>query len=193
MSSLRISGAALLVAAALPLAACGSASTNTDTSASLSSAAKQAIGLRFAQCMRASGVPSFPDPGSNGHGGIAIQARERAGSGPSLSVNGVSVAAPQFQSAMQACRKYLPNGGRPTAAQTARAKAQALAMARCMRTHGVPNFPDPQFRTGPGGGGGVFFGGGPGQIDRNSPAFQAAQKICMPLFGKGTDVQAPAP
>ena len=32
-------------------------------------------------------------------------------------------------------------------------------MSRCMRSHGVPNFPDPQFQTGPGGGFGVRIGG----------------------------------
>ena len=74
-------------------------------------------------------------------------------------MNGVEVNGPAFQSAMQACRSYLPNGGHPSAAQTAKAKSQALAMSRCMRSHGVPNFPDPQFQTGPGGGFGIRIDG----------------------------------
>jgi hypothetical protein len=137
--------------------------------------------------MRTHGVPNFPDPGGNGRGGIEIQASQRVGAGTSMSVNGVVVAAPAFQRAMQSCRKNLPNGGQPTAADTARMKQQALAMARCMRSHGVTNFPDPQFGTGPGGGATVKIAGT--GIDFNSPAFQAAQKACQPLFGGPKSVQ----
>ena len=66
----------------------------------------------------------------------------------------------------------------------------ASKAARCMRSHGVPNFPDPQFQTGPGGGLGVRIGG-PG-INPRSPAFQAAQKACGGIFG-GLKVTAKAP
>ncbi len=146
--------------------------------------------LAFANCVRSHGVPNFPDPTNNRNGGIAIQQSDRAGSGPSTKVNGVPVNGPAFQSAMQACRKYLPNGGHPSAAKTAQMKAKALAMARCMRSHGVPNFPDPQFQTGPGGGFGVRLGG-PG-VNPNSPAFQTAQKACGSIFG-GARPDAAAP
>jgi hypothetical protein len=105
-----------------------------------------------------------------------------------MKINGVPVNGRTFQGAMQACRTYLPNGGHPTAAQTAKAKAQALAMSRCMRTHGVPNFPDPQFRTGPNGGVGVQMNGA--GIDPSSPAFQNAQKECGSIFGgKGPAIE----
>jgi hypothetical protein len=170
-----------LLAAALGLAACGSSSPSATTAASGAAAAKQASGLAFARCIRAHGVPNFPDPTGNGQGGIEIKQSARSGSGPSTEVNGVSVNGPAFRSAMQACRSYLPNGGHPTPAQTAQLKAKALAMSRCMRSHGVPNFPDPQFQTGPDGGFGIRLGG-PG-IDRSSPAFQAAQKTCGGILG----------
>ena len=93
---------------------------------------------------------------------------------------------------MQACRSYLPNGGHPSAAQTDKLKAQALAMSRCMRSHGVPNFPDPTFQTGPGGGvaAGIRISGA--GINPNSPAFQAAQKACAQFFG-GPKTTAKAP
>jgi hypothetical protein len=170
-----------LLPAAIGLAACGSSDPSTTTGASNAATGKQASGLAFAQCVRSHGVPNFPDPGSNGNGGIQIQQSDRSGSGPSTKVNGVSVNGPAFQSAMQACRHYLPNGGRPTAAQTAKAKAQALAMSRCMRSHGVPNFPDPQFGNGPDGGVGIRLSGA--GIDPYSPAFQAAQKLCASIEG----------
>jgi hypothetical protein len=140
--------------------------------------------LAFAKCMRAHGVSNFPDP-TGGELNLQVQKTPN-----STSVNGVEVNGPVFQSALQACRSYLPNGGHPSAAQTAKVKAQALAMSRCMRSHGVPNFPDPQFRNAPGGGFGIRIGG-PG-IDPSSPAFQAAQKACGKIFG-GAPVIAKAP
>jgi hypothetical protein len=52
----------------------------------------------------------------------------------------------------------------------------ALKLARCMRAHGVSNFPDPS----PGGGIQI----GPG-IDPSSPAFKAAQASCRSLLPGG--------
>jgi hypothetical protein len=171
-----------LLAAALGVGACGSSSPTTTTDPSGSgSAAKNASGVAFASCIRAHGVPNFPDPASTGQGGIQIQQSQRSGSGASTEVNGVPVNGPAFQTAMADCRHYLPNGGVPSAAQTAAMKAKAFAMSRCMRSHGVPNFPDPKFQTGPNGGVGIQVGG-PG-LDPQSPAFQAAQKDCGSIFG----------
>jgi hypothetical protein len=131
--------------------------------------------------MRSHGVTNFPDPTGNGRGGLAIQASQRAGSGQSLKINGVPVNAPAFQAAMQTCRSKLPNGGRPTAAQVAAQKAKALQFSACMRSHGVPNFPDPVFQQGPGGGVEMRIGG-PG-VDPSSPGFQSAQHQCGSIIG----------
>jgi hypothetical protein len=164
--------AAVLAAVALPLAACGSG-----TASASSASSKRDAMLTFAQCMRTHGVPNFPDPGSNGSGGIMIQ--QRAGSGASMSVNGVAVQAPAFQAAMQSCRKDLPNGGHPPPLSASR-RAAMLRFSQCMRAHGVTNFPDPTF----GQGGGVRIGFGPSSgINPQSPAFQAAQKACGGLGG----------
>jgi hypothetical protein len=166
----------LLLATALGLAACGSSQANTGGStAAKNDPAGSSKALAFSKCMRSHGVSNFPDP-TNGKLDLQVQ-----GTPDSTSVNGVEVNGPVFQSAMQACRSDLPNGGHPTAAQTAKAKQQALAMSRCMRSHGVPNFPDPQFQNAPGGGFGVKIGGS--GINFNSPAFQAAQKACGSIFG----------
>ena len=141
--------------------------------------------VAFAKCMRANGVPNFPDPGSNGSRGIAIQ--QRVGSGASLTVNGVTVSSPAFQSAMTACRSKLPNGGRPPAFSASQ-RAAMLKFSRCMRTHGVPNFPDPSFGTG--GRVGIRFGPGSG-VDPSSPSFQQAQAACAKFRGAGFAVKAP--
>ncbi|HUB04867.1 MAG TPA: hypothetical protein VMA76_07350 [Solirubrobacteraceae bacterium] len=172
-----------LVGAGISLAGCGSSSSSTNSSdpgssgasSSQNTAVSNSKALQFAACMRSHGVPNFPDP-TGGKVDLRIQQTP-----DSTNVNGVSVNGPAFQSAMKVCKSDLPNGGVPTAAQTAKARSQALAMARCMRSHGVPNFPDPQFQTGPNGGVGVRIGGA--GINPSSPAFQTAAKECGSIFG----------
>jgi hypothetical protein len=128
-------------------------------------------GLAFSRCMRAHGVKNFPDPNSQGEIQIGAAA-------------GINKGSPKFQSALQACRKVLPNGGQPTPAQLAAMRKAALAFSACMRSHGLPDFPDPDFSKG---GAGIRLRGGPGSdLDPSSPAFQAAQKACQSkLPGKG--------
>jgi hypothetical protein len=63
-----------------------------------------------------------------------------------------------------------------------------LAMSRCMRAHGITNFPDPDSN------GGISINGGNGKgsigLDPRSAKFQAAQKACAPLGGpNGTPAQ----
>jgi hypothetical protein len=53
-----------------------------------------------------------------------------------------------------------------------------IAFSKCMRDHGVTNFPDPTS-----GGGGINIGGS--GIDPQSPAFQAAQNTCFKLLPGG--------
>jgi hypothetical protein len=121
-------------------------------------------GARFSACMRSHGVHNFPDP--NGQGGITI--------GPGSGVNPDS---PTFQAAQRICQKLLPNGGTPSPAQVAKARSQALAFSACMRKHGVPDFPDPQFS---GGRISIRVKGGKGSdLSPSSPVFQAAQKACQ--------------
>ena len=170
--------ALVLPAMGVALAACGSSAQD---SGATNRATTSGSPVAFSRCMRANGVPSFPDPQG---GGIRIEAKVNPGSGQAISVNGVPVNAPAFQAAQRRCQKSAPIGGRPSAAQLARLRAGALAMARCMRAHGVANFPDPTVRTGPGGFGiGVRIGPGAGN-DPSSPAFAAAAKLCKPLMGK---------
>jgi len=166
-----------LTGAGLSLSACGGTSSPGagGSTSPQNTAANNSKALEFAECIRAHGVPNFPDP-TGGQIDLRVQQTPN-----STSVNGVQVNGPAFQSAMKSCQSSLPNGGHPTAAQTAQAKSQALAMSKCMRTHGVPNFPDPQFQTGPNGGIGVRISGA--GINPNSPAFQAAQKACGKIFG----------
>jgi hypothetical protein len=113
----------------------GVATISTTAMSSPSAAAgTQAPGLlAYASCMRAHGVPNFPDPGSGA--GNEKQAVVSA-------LRGVSNS--QVVAAQTACLHLQPHGGgQPTPAQVTQHLTDLLAFARCMRTHGIANFPDP--------------------------------------------------
>jgi hypothetical protein len=161
-----IRGAGALVAVALPLAACGSSGSPSGSTG----VGKRAALVTFARCMRANGVSDFPDP--TGRGGLSIDEQRSSSGGSSLSVNGVTVNAPAFQSAMRTCLRDLPNGGQPQPLSASR-RAEVVRFAQCMRTHGLSGFPDPTFQ-----GGRVGFDFGNTGINPNSPAFRTAQAAC---------------
>jgi hypothetical protein len=174
----------LAAAAVVLLGACGSSSPKAASQTRAPSAvALRTDGIKFATCMRAHGVANFPDPSSVA-GGVRIQQSQTAGSGLSLSINGVPVNAPAFEAAQKVCAKYLPAPRAVNATQIRKLSKASLEMASCMRAHGVPNFPDPKVGAGPGGGVAVQLGAGPGAINPNSPTFQAANKICLPIMQK---------
>jgi len=161
------------------------ATTTTDPTADgapSTATSKAAAGAKFSACMRSHGVPNFPDPSSGG--GLVINPG-----------SGINPNSPQFQAAQRACAKELPNGGKaPTPAQQAKMQAQALRFSACMRSHGVPEFPDPDFSAGAVG---IKIGKGSG-INPSSPQFQSAQKACeqyLPGLKRGpgprTGVQEP--
>jgi hypothetical protein len=99
--------------------------------------------VAYSACMRAHGVPNYPDPDSDG---------QLPKTGPQL----LGVSSSQYQVAQQDCQHLLPTGGSlqqqehqcmensdcpPTLVQ--QMMVGDLKLARCMRSHGVPNFPDP--------------------------------------------------
>jgi hypothetical protein len=152
----------ILMSTAALATACGSNSSSPGSTAGQQTKYQQMVD--FSQCMRSHGVPNFPDPGSGG--ALAIDG------------NTLHVSHSVMQAAQSACRHLLPNGGQPTAAERQQAISQALRFAQCMRTHGVPSFPDPKMS-----GGGIFIGGR--GIDPQSPQFQTAQKACEALMPGG--------
>lgn len=57
------------------------------------------------------------------------------------------------------------------------AKHSELAFSRCMRAHGISDFPDPSSQ------GGIALNGGPGSdLNPSSPRFKAATNACKPLL-----------
>ena len=61
--------------------------------------------------------------------------------------------------------------------------AQALAYAKCMRSHGIPNFPDPTVQDNAQNKGVGF--SMPSGVDPHSPQFKAASKTCQKQTGFG--------
>ena len=187
--------AVVLVSIALAVAGCGGGSSNpsvahlssgTSSAATSStatgadaagSASPEATALAFADCMRANGLPDFPDPKAGG----GFLFHTDAGADPS---------SPAFKTAQTKCKKFLPPGPGSGAPPSAKTLAHYLTVAQCMRRHGVPEFPDPrttapsnpQAALGSGGGvisdieGVIFIF--PGRIDQQSPAFTRAAAAC---------------
>ena len=158
------------LALALLAAACGGTtahqvaqlgSTTTQTSASSSPASASAPendALAFAHCMRSHGVPNYPDPTSTG---LVKESLQQLG-----------VSSSRFRSASSACDHLLPNGGSgPSPAQLQQARALALNFSECVRSHGVPNFPDP-------GSDGRIPDPATVGINQGSPKFEAANQAC---------------
>jgi hypothetical protein len=132
MSRARRPLAALgLIAMVALITACGS-SAPADTGGGSTTAANAQKAVKFAECMRTNGVGDFPDPGASGK--ITIDA---VANGSGLDTN-----APAFTQAVSACKDLEPpgfTGGTRSSGQ----QSAALTFARCIRAHGVSDFPDP--------------------------------------------------
>jgi hypothetical protein len=147
MNQARTATATIVAAGlALLLAACGGGNRSSIGSggspgAGGSTSSPSAVG--YSACMRSHGVPSFADPDSSGQL-------------PKGDAQQYGVSTSQYQASQLACRHLLPAGGSlqqqehqcmqnsdcPPALVQQMLTADRL-LARCMRSHGVPNFPDP--------------------------------------------------
>jgi hypothetical protein len=147
-----------VTAAAMLTAGCGGGSPSASRPASQPDLAAEAVA--FARCMRSHGLSGYPDPQvsqSAGHGTVGI------------SPGGLDPNSPAFMSATRACGHLLPGDGSSSSASSPAEQAQDLRFASCMRTHGVPDFPDP-------GRDGAFTL--PAGVDQQAPQFQRATKAC---------------
>jgi hypothetical protein len=119
---------------ALVAAACGSSTHNPSGTTALNDPAQAAY--QYSACMRNHGVTNLPDPKVSSQGGSTTISSD---------VPRTIVKSPQFRTALHACRGLLPslqNSG-PTPAQQQAREQDLLAFARCVRSHGETNFPDP--------------------------------------------------
>lgn len=113
------------------------------------------LGLKFAQCMRDNGV-DMEDPVEGG----GVRVRVEPGQEETA------------RKAREACRRYTPaaNGAKPDPQMVEKARE----LARCMRSNGVEDFPDPD----------------PNQLGAminreltKDPDFQKAREACQDIIG----------
>jgi hypothetical protein len=106
-------------------AGCGASAPSGTGTGDNKGATGQAKAVRFAECIRAHGVPHFPDPDAKGE-----------------FVFGIDVSPAVWQQAVDACKRLQPPGA--LSAERSPGQQQAsLRFARCIRDHGVEDFPDP--------------------------------------------------
>ena len=200
---MRLLTTVALLSFALALAGCGSApsptvahlSPGTSTSSASSDGGASSSGstgtvqqaaIAYAKCMRSNGVPNFPGP--KPEGGFLFNATAR-----------IDPSSPAFKAAQAKCHKLLPKGGPPGPGASTHPSPETLArmlnIARCMRRHGVDDFPDPRTSVpsnpfGSGGNGVISDIEGvilvfPSTIDEQSPTFTHAASACaFPLHNR---------
>ncbi len=169
---------ALLAAAGVALAVSGCAGSSRKATASTGHYGPASSPAALSRCMRANGVSGFPDPIAGPSGAVGLPLSENADG--SLTAEGQTFAGPALRTAERVCAVYLPPAGGPPPPVSAEQQRQALAFARCMRAHGVPNFPDPTYSGGPPAGppAGINAGSPPADQQPVGPAFRSAIRVC---------------
>jgi hypothetical protein len=119
--------------------------------------------------MRSNGIPTFPDP-------------NRSGVLPKSQLEQIAASNRRYPAAQTACGDLLPNGAvppgeQPTQVELRKMERDALRFARCIRAHGVPNWPDYTLR-----GGQPIFDLHRTNIAPNSPEIVAKQVRCKSLL-----------
>ena len=123
----------------------------------------------WANCMRQHGI-QMADPTVNTQGQIGVSV---TGSG--------NLSTQTFQGADAACSSLHNQAIAALGGNRGLGKpdpTKLLAFSKCMRAHGLPDFPDP------GANGALQLQGGPtSDLNPNNPAFQAAQRSCQHFLG----------
>jgi hypothetical protein len=114
------------------LAGCGSdppsetaTARSTGTASSTKPATAQDKAVKFSECIRAHGVPHFPDPNAKGE-----------------YVFGIDVSPAVWQKAVNACKALEPPGAL-SSKRSPKQQSAALRFSGCIRANGVKDFPDP--------------------------------------------------
>jgi hypothetical protein len=131
----RLLAVQALAAASVLLIGCGG-STRASNAADNEQSKEQTAETKtaaFARCMREHGINAETLQGGNGRGAVTI-------GGP-----GANPESPTFQKAHAKCKKLLPNVGLPDSGSPASAQTldKLFKISRCMRKHGISEFPNP--------------------------------------------------
>jgi hypothetical protein len=122
----------VIAAVAIAAAGCGSVSPSGGVAHSSQGPAQTAFA--FAHCMRDHGVRNFPDPVVSSSGSQTTIKQVAPAS---------AVSSPAFKSAQRACASFAPSPQNNQSTDQGPGKRALLAFARCLRAHGISNFPDP--------------------------------------------------
>ena len=159
--------AAAIASLTLLAAGCGTSSPANPTAGSPVSFT--AAVFKYSRCMRDHGLSSFPDPTMTDHDGQQVAY---------LTATIPVDPSPAFKNAQNACRSILPSpiNASPTqlAQQRAAREQHLLAFAKCLRKHGVPDFPDPTSQ-----GQLVLEMVNAAGVDLHAPTLLAAAKACL--------------
>jgi hypothetical protein len=156
---------AAMVVLALLLAACGRSPSSPSGGTSSSGGSISSEQLAFSQCMRSHGLSSYPDPTRSGL--------------PKVGPQQLGVTSSEFQAAETACQHLLPTSGQSSQSQDQQMMNAMLNFARCVRSHGVPSWPDPLAESDPGQTGTPGFPRSMPGINQNSPQVKSAMAACQ--------------
>jgi hypothetical protein len=170
--------------AVLAMAACSSGGSPSSTSGlpQAGRSSNSASAAAYSACMRSHGIPNFPDP-------------DIKGNPPQADPQHLGVSSSQLQVAQTACQPLYPNNGSlqqqtqqcVSTGDCPEALLQQLltverTYAQCLRSHGVPDWPDPTV----GAKGRPVFDLSSAGIDpqsTQSSQFQAKEAECRSLTG----------
>lgn len=168
----------MIMAAALLATACGSGPSATQSSGSpnpggpdAGAAGSSTSAVAYSRCVRAHGIPNFPDPDSSGDI-------------PKQAIRQLNVSDSLLSAATSACENLNPNQP-PAAAQQRQQLTEDVKFARCMRAHGLPKFPDPTNDNGR-----VAFAISVSQdgFDPHSPQVLAKAHACLHVLPAGSQL-----
>jgi hypothetical protein len=132
---------AAIVALALAPAACGATSHTAAPPSTASLFHELVTGyVDYARCARAHGMPNLPDPQVDTQGSDHYPSLDRRG--PWRWPQSVLDGCARVWQRVHAIRDQYDSAQRPPLDSPAR-YTDALAVARCIRAHGFPSFPDP--------------------------------------------------
>jgi len=138
-------------------AAGGSGAATTTTSAQQDTAA---VWRELVRCARANGMPNLPDPQIDSNGRANFP-------------NGTPEPPASVRRACQSIYDRLPASARDEEERPPADMQALLRYARCMREHGVADFPDPDADGN--------FRAPAGSTDPKTPSFQRAMQACRQL------------
>jgi len=178
----RRRGLLLIAAGGLALAACAGptnqgvanlgegANSHVSTTTSPAAGSPNQLLVEWAACMRQHGDPGQADPTISADGNISVIIPTGAPQSLSGEVHGGTAPCNQYLAGASSALR----DGKPI---TEPSQSTELKFTACMRTHGVPNYPDPTGDTT------NFNGTG---VDPNSPVVERASNVCE----KKTDLQS---